>query len=318
MATSNSYDFALDRNQIIKTALEEVSAADIFDEVPEEYIKIGNRRLNMMIKAWQTRGVSLPFIEQIIVFLPKETSELTLSPTGAEACLASDFISTTTSVAASSGDSTIDVASIVGIADGDRIGIELDNGTRQWTTINGSPAGSTITLTDTLDGDVASGNSVYTYTNKIQKPMRFLDVRRRNEGSDIPVEILAREDWFDLADKSSSGSVTQVHYQPKTLDGTLYIWQQNGNVKDYLRCTVEYPIEDFDSATDDCMFPSEWYEAIVYGLAWRLGTGGKFGIGTEQLFNLKALADQMFEDVNSFDQEYTYVQFFPDDSGAYY
>lgn len=318
MATSNSYDFALNRNQIIKTALEEVSAADIFDEVPEEYIKIGNRRLNMMIKAWQTRGVSLPFIEEIIVFLPKDTSELTLSPTGDEACLASDFVSTTTSDASSSGDGDIDVASITGIVNGDRIGIKLDNGTRQWTTVNGSPAGSTVTLTDTLDDDVASGSTVYVYTNKIQKPMRMLDARRKDGNSDIPVQILARQDWFDLSDKDSGGSVTQVHYQPKTSNGILYIWQQNDDVDDYLKCTVEYPIEDFDSATDDCMFPSEWYEAIVYGLAWRLGTGGKFGVDSEQLSNLKTLADQMFEDVNSFDQEYTYVQFFPDPNGEYY
>lgn len=318
MATSNSYNFSLNRNEIIKTALEEVSAADVFDEVEEEDIKLANRRLNMMVKAWQTRGISLPFIEEVIIFLPKNTSSLTLSNTGAEACLASDFIQTTTSASASSGASTITVASITGLASADRIGIKLSDGTRQWTTINGAPSGSTVTLTDALTGDVDSGATVYTYTSKIEKPMRLLDVRRSStDNIDIPVEILARKDWNDLSDKTSDGTVTQVHYQPKNTNGILYIWQQTDDVDNYLKCTVEYPIEDFDSASDDCMFPSEWYEAMVYGLAWRLGTGGKFGVNDTEMANLKAIADEMFDKVNNFDQEYTYVDFVPNLTGEY-
>lgn len=316
MATSGSYNFSLDRNQIIKSALEEVSAADIFDEVPQEYINLGNRRLNMMIKSWQTRGVSLPFTEEIIVFLPTSTSELTLSPTGSNACLASDFVSTTLNVTAASGSSSITVSSATGLAISDYIGIQLDDNTRQWTTIS-NIAGTTITLATTLTGNAASANVVYSYTNKIQKPMRFLDVRRRSQGIDIPVEILARKDWFNLATKSYSGNVTQIHYQPKNTEGNLYIWQQNGSINDNLRCTVEYPAEDFDSASNDSMYPSEWYEAMIYGLAWRLGTGGKFGVSESQLANLKAIADEAFAKVNDFDQEYTYVDFEPNLNGRY-
>jgi hypothetical protein len=77
---------------------------------------------------------------------------------------------TTVSVAASSGASTIDVASITGISNGDIIAIELDTvlisagSERQWfhTTVNGAPAGSTITLTATLPADVAIGRRVQT------------------------------------------------------------------------------------------------------------------------------------------------------------
>lgn len=316
MATSASYNFSLNRNEIIKTALEEVAAADIFDEVPEEYISLANRRLNMMIKSWQTRGISLPFTEEIIIFLPASTSELTISPTGNHTCLASDFVSTTLSAAASGGASSLTVASGTGLAISDNIGIALSDGTRQWTTIS-NVSGTTVTLADVLTESAESGATVYAYTNKVQKPMRLLQARRRSEGVDIPVEILARADWFSLATKTNSGTVTQIHYQPKLSTGLLYIWQQTDNVDDYLRCTVEYPAEDFDSASDDCMYPSEWYEAIVYGLAWRLGTGGKFGLTDQEVSNLKAIADEAFDKVNAFDQEYTYVDFVPNLDGRY-
>jgi len=77
---------------------------------------------------------------------------------------------TTVSVAALSGASTIDVASITGINNGDTIAVELDTvliaagGEQQWhhTTVNGAPAGSTITLTATLPAGVAIGRRVQT------------------------------------------------------------------------------------------------------------------------------------------------------------
>ena len=64
-------------------------------------------------------------------------------------------------VAGSEGDSTIDVNSISGISDNDSIGITLDSGTVQWTTVDGTPSGDTVTLADSLDGDAAVGNTVY-------------------------------------------------------------------------------------------------------------------------------------------------------------
>jgi len=64
-------------------------------------------------------------------------------------------------VAASKDDLTIDVNSISGLADDDSIGITLDDGTLQWTTVNGTPAGDTVTLAEALPDDAAIGNVVY-------------------------------------------------------------------------------------------------------------------------------------------------------------
>ena len=72
--------------------------------------------------------------------------------------------STTIGTAGSAGDSTITVVSISGMSDTQQITITLDNGNSQITTINGTPTGTTVTLTDTLSGSAAVGNYVVVST----------------------------------------------------------------------------------------------------------------------------------------------------------
>ena len=72
--------------------------------------------------------------------------------------------STTIGTAGSAGDSTITVVYISGMSDTQQITITLDNGNSQITTINGTPTGTTVTLTDTLTGSVAVGNYVVVST----------------------------------------------------------------------------------------------------------------------------------------------------------
>ena len=67
---------------------------------------------------------------------------------------------TTIATAGSAGDSTITVTSISDMSDIQQISIQLDNGNLQVTTINGTPSGTTVTLTDKLTGSVAVGNYV--------------------------------------------------------------------------------------------------------------------------------------------------------------
>ncbi len=56
---------------------------------------------------------------------------------------------------------TIDITSISGLADGDSIGIVLDNGAAHWSFCNGTPSGNTVTLGSYLPFSAAAGNVVY-------------------------------------------------------------------------------------------------------------------------------------------------------------
>lgn len=71
-------------------------------------------------------------------------------------------VDTTLSVAAVSTDTTITVASATGISSGDNIAVLLDDGTTHFTTVNGAPSGSVVTLTAAMPGAAAIGNDVAT------------------------------------------------------------------------------------------------------------------------------------------------------------
>lgn len=68
--------------------------------------------------------------------------------------------STTLTASANSPDTSITVADITGFADGEFIGIKLDDGTQHRTTVNGTPSGSTINIDDAMPGLASSGNAV--------------------------------------------------------------------------------------------------------------------------------------------------------------
>ncbi len=76
--------------------------------------------------------------------------------------LVTNRVDTTLSVAALAADTTITVASAIGIATGDNIAILLDADTTHFTTVNGAPAGSVVTLTAAIPSAAAIGRNVAT------------------------------------------------------------------------------------------------------------------------------------------------------------
>jgi len=68
---------------------------------------------------------------------------------------------TTVATTALKNATTIVLTSVTGIADGDAIGIVLDNGDYHWTFSDGDPSGSTVTLGSYLPYLSTSGNAVY-------------------------------------------------------------------------------------------------------------------------------------------------------------
>ena len=62
----------------------------------------------------------------------------------------SDGVKTTLTAQANAGATTLTVASITGFANGQFVGVMLDNGTQHQTTVNGAPSGFTITITNAI------------------------------------------------------------------------------------------------------------------------------------------------------------------------
>lgn len=305
MATSGSVDFSISRNEIIEAALRLVGSKRRGVTLEAEEINNASEALNMMVKAWQAQGLHLWKIKELTVFLQKSSQNYSLGSGNVTA----SYVQTTIASAASSGASTITVADDTGISDNDFIGIELDSGSIQWTAVNGAPASDVITLDATTTGAAAVGNYVFAYTTKAPRPLRVLDGRvKRSDGDEIPIEKVSRQEYFALPNKNSTGQVNQMYYDPQLSSGVLYVWPTTDSVKTVLNITVYSPIEDFDDEDDTPDFPQEWYEAMKFGLASRIGLEKGLEINRQMLLDAKA--DRALADVLSWDdgEESVYLQ----------
>lgn len=266
MATSGSTDYLDNRNEIITEALELLGVLPAGDTANANDISSCSRTLNMMVKHWQANGIALWKNTQIYIFLEPDAQSYTLGPSGDEAT--ASMAKTEISTAASSGDSTIEVDGITGISNGDNIGVELDGGSLQWTTVNGAPSGTTITLTASLTDDVSVDANVFAYTSGISRPLFLTEIRiHKDSGTEIPVNSVSRNKYMSMSTKDTEGTITQAYYDPQTINGKLYVWPTADSVKDYLVATARMPIDDFDSSTDDPDFPQEWLLPLAYNLA---------------------------------------------------
>lgn len=307
MATSGSSDLTASRNDIITEALELIEVLGEGDTPNAAQLTSCGRTLNYMVKSWQGKDIGLWAIQPFYVFLEKNKSIYTLSSTG-DHCTTS-YVSTQLDSAHSASSSSISVNSIQGISDGDNISVGLSDGARFWTTVNGTPTGTTITLTDVLTGDAASGAYVYAYTTKAPYPYRVLHAILKNSSSqDRPLTYFTRDQWINQTNKTSNGSIVSWYYDPKNTHGELIVWPQSFNTDDIVVLYAKRVLEDFD-ADNDADFPQDWFLALAYNLALKLCP--KYGVSSEVYGMVQAGAAESFFDAGSQDTEGE-IQFMPD------
>jgi len=135
---SGSYDYNLTAAQIITEAMELIGKVGVGLPISSEDQSTCLRSLEMMVKSWAGEGIGLWAEKEAFLFPQYNTNSYNIGPSGDNATFTG--YKTEIATAASSGDSTITVDDDDDMTDGDYIGIELDDGTLQWTTIDGTPA----------------------------------------------------------------------------------------------------------------------------------------------------------------------------------
>lgn len=319
MATSGSINFDQTVLEIITEAYALIRVGVEEEALTNSQAQEGRRALNTMFKSWNADGLHLWCKQEAVLFLVADQQKYQLGNSSSDhSALETDVVETAVATAASSGASSLVVDSITGIAASDNIGIELDDGTMQWTTASGAPSGSTITLADTLTDDVAVDNVVYAYTTKINRPTRVLQARHRNYDASDPTEIimtkLERPDYFGLPNKSSDGTPTNFYYDRQKDEGFLYLWPTSDNAIDTVRFTVERPLEDLDTLPENVDFPKEWLLPLAFNLAYILSYRHSFPLAERRQLGADAMV--LKEKLLGFDREYGSVFFQPDTQGS--
>jgi hypothetical protein len=271
----------------------------------------------MMLKHWQAEGIGIWMLRDIYIFLAENTVEYDMGSSGH---FTYSMVSTQLSSAGAVGGTSIDVDSITGISSGDYIGVELDDGTLQWTTVDGAPAGTTITLSAALTDDAAIDNYVFAYISKASRPLEFIDDTMRlvqEDGTELPMRMISRSEYMAIPDKDSLGTPNQAYYDRQLTTGKLYIWQAPTEVSEYIKATVRIEIDDMDSSTDDFELPKEWLRALKWNLASELlpeympivGNDQTEGLWTEKAKMIISRAEQYKSQMESWDRESTSIFF---------
>jgi len=333
MATSGVMTFRLNRDQIITQSLIKVGGLDPESAVGPSATQITNAAINLnaMVKVWETKGLELWERKYAVIFPQKGQGIYALGtpgPGGDHATLSNNlnvgsFLNTTLPSTVTVGSSTITLSTItdngtVGTAaytilSGDNIGIEADDGTMYWFTVNGAPSGNTVTLNIPTTVNSSAGNTVYAYRTKLFRPLRVLaGFYRQAAGNDVPIRIISRDEYNLFGVKTSTGVPIQAFYDPQTNTGLLEIYPQPVDVDGQLYIEIQKPIEDFVTSTDDFDFPQEWCEALIWGLARRLIPDYRTPPQTASL--IVQMAKESEDTVTAWDQENTSMFLQPDES----
>lgn len=154
MARSGTHSFSLDRDTIIKRAMQLVNIININQTARGSDQEYAVDIFQSMIKLWQAEGIQLWNRRQAVLFPAYQDEQYSISLTG-DHCTNS-YINTTLSADEAAAQTVLSVTSSTGMTAADRIGIELDDGTRQWTTIVSVDSSIQITVTAALTGAAAN------------------------------------------------------------------------------------------------------------------------------------------------------------------
>jgi len=269
MATSNSTDFTQTRNEIIEDALTLIGAIGIGDTPESSDYTFCSKMLNKMIKGWEAQGIHLWTEVEAALFLVDNQNEYVITTSSDRA--GDNVVNTTLSAAGTASATTLTLTSTSGMTAADAIGIVLDSGSLQWTTIVSVDSTTAVTITTGLTSVAASGNNIFTYTNRVDRPLRITAARFRDSSfNDRPIKILGRQEFMNIATKTAEGAINSIYYSPGVSTCKLYVWPTPTSSEETLRFSYTRRIQDFDSSSDNADLPQEWLETLTYNLCVRI------------------------------------------------
>jgi len=314
MTTSGTSTFTYNRDQIIRAAGRKIGAWAAGETPSATELQDWSDALNIMVKHWNATGIHLWTTTEATLWTVAGQKVYQLGSGSSDHFTYNEPSNTwaNTSLTANANVSatsiTVDDAS--GIANADTIGVVLDDGTIQWTTVNGTPAGNVVTLAAALTDSSTSGNGVFAYTSQIVRPLRVVRASRLDLLSNIEIPMmpmLARVDYFNLPNKDTGGVPTQCFYDPQLTYGNFYIWPVPTDYTSAINFTWYRPIEDFNVAGDNADLPVEWISALVFNLAVEMAH--EYDVPPQRMAMVSAAAQAKLDTLMVWDREPESVMF---------
>ena len=272
--------------------------------IPGEDFSTAFQTLNMMVKAWQSPqyGFHMWKQKECICFinpgqqfyqLGGSTPDRVGLGLGHNTALTAALVATNTSLV---------VVATAGMTVGDNIGIELDDGSLQWTTIATITSTTTLTISAGVTKTSAIGNNIFTYTTAAGRPLEIENVRLlKNNTTTMRMNRVAKQMFFNIPNINSVGQPIQ-YFEDRQLNQTnLWVYGTGSSSQDALVFTSKQIIEDFSISTNIADFPQTWMACLVFNLAVWLSP--EYGKEDKVAAGIAAKADELFQAASSWDQE---------------
>jgi hypothetical protein len=275
MTTSGSFSFTVNRDQIIRDAMLNIGKLDETENPTAQDITDCNLKLNMLVKQWMGKTDFAPGLKVWkrkwgYLFLNNSTNQYTVGPNGTG--WTNTFVRPVTTATALSGAGSIVVASATGIATNYFIGIQLDSGALQWTTVLGV-IGTTVSLNATLASQSASGSQVYCYQTTAQQPLSIETAVLRDEFNEDQMLRIMRtvQDYANLSGKTDPQTISDpaaIYYEFQLTNSFLYTdCGAAQDVTKYIVMSYMEPTQDMVNAADNFEYPQEAFLALSWGLS---------------------------------------------------
>ena len=291
MATSGSVDFSITRDNIITEALQLIGVIGEGETPSANQKSDCSRSLNMMIKFWMADGMNLFVNQEIVIFPIKGQRQYTFGGSSADKMAKeSEVITTKLNGGVSSAATSLTVDDTTGMAVGDTIGVVTDSAGIHFSTITAVGSSTALTIADAIDDDASDNDRVYTFTNAFTQ--KILGVNnawiRTTDDTDIPIDIISRQEYVDLSKKTESGRVNQLYFDPQVTTANMNVWPvpDDSYTNERIHLYITRPYEDFDGVTNESEpdFPQEWYLPLCWGLA--VFVAPKYGVSETRLSEL--------------------------------
>lgn len=284
MASTNSYNFAVTRDNLIADALFHIGALAEGETPSANAVTEAARMLNMMVKLRASEGMPLWALKRGVILPVTGVSSVN---TVSHIVQAGSYVETKINGNEAASQTVISVDSATGIAGSDQIGIELDDGTMHWTTVS-SVSSNDITIATGIASAAADDSKVYAYTassDRIPRPIRIIEANILETTNDISweIDIEDRADYYALGNRTTASIPNLLYYEASLGDntadptssttwyGTFYIYPRFNGGDHTIEFTYQRPEQDFDAASDHPGFPQEFYLPVVLELAALLG-----------------------------------------------
>lgn len=327
MATSGTFGWNLNTDQIIRGALRLLSAIQSGETPPADEYQDALDALNGLTKHWQASGIHVWTEADATLFFQPGQYQYRLGVGSPDAAVVSSAWSQTALLAnVAAGATTITVASATpvvttatAIAAGDRVGIWLAGGGTFWTTVTGV-SGLVVSLAAGLAGPALLGAYVITYAPGpgFIRPLKVPAGRRYQFAGgaggypiETPMMIMSRIDYAAQPQKNVPGIPTQWFYDPQIGQvssgqvaaplGVMNVWPAPVNNLSAMKFTGMFPLQDFSTQANTADLPQEWISTLRYNLAVELAP--EYDCPPTRFQIIKVLADEKLELCRGFDRE---------------